>query len=74
MTTTAEQLTVTLMEGVTYSGLRILLQEQNPHSKEYRRYTVTLIQDGKKYICGDKGVYKSRAAAMRIYNQVITAY
>lgn len=69
-----DALIITLIEGVTNSGLCVFIEEQNPHSIEYRRYVVKLLSNGKQLICGEKGIYKSVSSAKRIYNQVIAAY
>lgn len=66
-----DKLKVTLTEGITKSGLRVFLSEINPHSEEYKGYTVTLVENGKQFICGQKGVYKNIVSAKKILNQVI---
>ncbi len=65
------ELTKHLKQGATREGDAVILSVQNPHSSEYRRYVVEMIIDGQKYLCGRKGVYKSRVTAQAIFDSMI---
>lgn len=65
------ELTKLLKQGATREGDAVILSVQNPHSSEYLRYVVTLIKDGQKYLCGHKGVYKSRVTAQAIFDSMV---